>query len=279
MKPFEAILLNKAVKGGGGVVPSGSLSISANGTYDVTAFAEAIVAVGGEDRLELATSGALSNINVNVATVRSYAFANYPIDISVSLPAATRIEASAFYSASIVSFFAPSVTYLGSYALQKALRSQITEISFPQLLNVGAGAFANNYNGLEKIYAPLCSGLAASAFSGCFQLSDLTLAWDEIQTVPVYCFGNCYVLPEVHFSVVSAIYASAFVNCSKLESVYLYSNTVVSLNAANAFVNTPISKSSYLGYFGSVYVPSSLVASYKAAAIWSVYADRITAIV
>jgi hypothetical protein len=39
-----------------------------------------------------------------------------------------------------------------------------------------------------------------------------------------------------------------------------------------------MSISTLTGSFGSIYVPSSLVASYKAATNWAAYADRIRAI-
>ena len=41
---------------------------------------------------------------------------------------------------------------------------------------------------------------------------------------------------------------------------------------------TPMQSSSYLGYFGSIYVPASYVQSYKRAQGWSYYSSRITSI-
>ena len=50
------------------------------------------------------------------------------------------------------------------------------------------------------------------------------------------------------------------------------------LRNATAFNNTPIKFSSYLGYYGSIYVPAELVSAYQTASNWSEYADRFVAI-
>jgi len=44
------------------------------------------------------------------------------------------------------------------------------------------------------------------------------------------------------------------------------------------FSNTPIHLSTYLGYFGSIYVPASLLASYKTATNWATYSNRMVGI-
>ena len=56
------------------------------------------------------------------------------------------------------------------------------------------------------------------------------------------------------------------------------STTMTTLQNTNAFINTPISNSTYLGYYGSIYVPSSLVDTYKSATNWATYSDRIVGI-
>jgi hypothetical protein len=58
----------------------------------------------------------------------------------------------------------------------------------------------------------------------------------------------------------------------------LAGSSVVTLSNVTAFANTPISASSHLGTFGSIYVPASLVDAYKSATNWVTYAARITAI-
>ena len=46
----------------------------------------------------------------------------------------------------------------------------------------------------------------------------------------------------------------------------------------SCFYNTPITNSSYLGYFGSFYVPKSLLAAYVTDSRWGAYPSRFTTI-
>jgi len=93
-----------------------------------------------------------------------------------------------------------------------------------------------------------------------------------------YAFNGCTSLTSVDFPACTSIGSYAFLNCSSLTSLYLASISVASLTDNNAFYSTPMNDSSYLGYYGSIYVPASLIDSYKSAPNWSVYADRFAAI-
>ena len=72
------------------------------------------------------------------------------------------------------------------------------------------------------------------------------------------------------------ISANAFLRCRSLLSLYLLGTLVKPLANINAFASTPISNyTTYTGGVnGSIYVPSSLYASYIAANNWSTYAAR-----
>ena len=57
-----------------------------------------------------------------------------------------------------------------------------------------------------------------------------------------------------------------FFNCRKLSIVEVGTNlNYVCTISNNVFVNTPMTNSSYLGYYGSIYVPDSLVSAYQTA--------------
>lgn len=83
-----------------------------------------------------------------------------------------------------------------------------------------------------------------------------------------YAFGYCKSLTTVDLTNASAvtIAAGAFSNCTKIESLIIRSETMSTLSSTNAFNSTPISSGN-----GAVFVPSSLVATYKADAKWSQY--------
>ncbi len=118
------------------------------------------------------------------------------------------------------------------------------------------------------------------AFNNCNKLESLIIDFSNIEYIPAYTFNLCSNLSmALTFPKLSIIGSSAFYGCNKLSVLNLLSNSICILSNTSAFDNTPMSKSTYLGYYGSIYVPSSLVDSYKSATNWVTYAARITAFV
>ena len=101
---------------------------------------------------------------------------------------------------------------------------------------------------------------------------------DDVSAIGTSAFANCSALTTVSFPSCMFIGLSAFNYCSALTKAYFVGSSVPTLNA-NAFANTPMSVSTYTGTWGSIYVQSSMVAAFQAAANWSAYAARITAYV
>ena len=129
--------------------------------------------------------------------------------------------------------------------------SGITSLDLTGYTSIGGSAFRYCSN-LSSISIPNCSYIGENAFTSCYNLSSIDI--------------TC-----------SYIGAGAFSNCSKLESVYVLSTSIPTLSGSTVFQYTPLSQSSYLGYFGSIYVLSSLVDSFKTTQYWSYYSSRITA--
>lgn len=93
-----------------------------------------------------------------------------------------------------------------------------------------------------------------------------------------YCCYNCSNLEDVYNNEVSYMYGYTYNNCSKLSTIIMNGSNVPILNGASIFSNTPITNSTYLGYYGSIYVPNSMVDRYKTTSYWKSYASRITSI-
>lgn len=93
-----------------------------------------------------------------------------------------------------------------------------------------------------------------------------------------YCCYNCSNLEDVYNNEVSHMYGYTYNNCSKLSTIIMNGSNVPILNGASIFSNTPITNSTYLGYYGSIYVPNSMVDRYKTTTYWKSYASRITSI-
>lgn len=67
--------------------------------------------------------------------------------------------------------------------------------------------------------------------------------------------------------------------CSKLMTVDLRGiSSVPYLNTSSVFMYTPMLYSSYTGAFGSIYVPTSLLTSFKTATNWSKYSARFVGV-
>lgn len=100
----------------------------------------------------------------------------------------------------------------------------------------------------------------------------------EIQDNYVTTIGNnafqyCSALTTVDFPAATSIGDYAFYNCSNLTTLILRSGTMATLSSTNAFTGTPIASGT-----GYIYVPASMVDSYKAASNWSTFAAQFRAL-
>lgn len=205
------------------------------------------------------------------------AFYNCSSLTDVSIPQATSVGSSAFMNCNSLQIInLPNVSILYSNAF--AWCSALTTVDLPLCSLIGNSAF-ELCSSLKNINIPLANRFSAYAFARCPSLETVSFSCPSgYMMLYSYAFQSCTSLRMVSLTNVSVISAHAFGGCSRLESVYILGSIVGTFHAS-AFYNTPISNSTYLGYFGSIFVPESLVASYKSKAGWSVYSSRITAYV
>ena len=138
---------------------------------------------------------------------------------------------------------------------------------------IGPSAFrACSY--LSTVSFANCTTIGTQAFYGCSILSNIS--FPKCTTISSGAFYNCKILSQVSFpKCVSILGSNTFNYCSSLKSYYFMGTSVVNLANSSAFNSTTITNSTYLGTFGSIYVPTSLVATYKAATNWSYFSARI----
>ena len=294
----DGTITTGTASGGSAVIEA--LSVTQNGTYTaptgVDGYSPVTVNVsgGGEDKLHERLLNTLSGIvsYSDVTIIPSYAFANCSRIEGVDFPNVTTIYTSAFANCSHIetanfpkadyiytgAFWAckslitasfPSATSISTSAF--AYCSNLTEANFPVLKSVAAQGFAFCTN-LETANFPSATTIASSAFSSCKYLIDISVP--KVLYVSTNAFMMCSTLQTISLPSLSRMSSNVFNGCTKLESVYLLGSSVAS-GATNMFINTPIAVSTYLGYFGSIYVRTSLLASWQVKAQWSTYSARM----
>ena len=174
------------------------------------------------------------------------------------------------------------VTRIGSNAFQNCYL--LTKVSFPECKTIYSDAFNTCYGedldgwcyGLKEIDFPKCTYIGVRAFYNCYELSKVNIP--QCQRILASAFYSCWGIRELTLPVCSSIEGYVFTH-THLSKLVLPGSYVVKLGHYNAFTSTPMSfASNIVSTYGSIYVPASLVNTYKSATNWSVLADRITAI-
>lgn len=251
----------------GYIHPSGTLEVSKNGTYDVTEKASVKVSVPEreiilqdktvtENGIYTADNGydGLGSVTVNVASSGGGEDITKYVDI---------IQNTA------VNFEDSNITEVGQYAF--AYKTNLKTLSLPNLATSNTRVFSN-CNSLTSLSIPKMSGYTyqyMAAYCAALTSADVKQA----SYVSSYSFYGCAALTKLEFNRVTTIATNAFNGCTKLATLILRSTSVVSLGGTSAFTGTKIA-----GSGGYIYVPASLVDSYKSATNWSTYSSKFRAI-
>ena len=158
-----------------------------------------------------------------------------------------------------------SASFVASGALQN--NANIKTVNLPYATTVGDNAFYG-CNILSQVSLPVCSYIGGAAFYGCRSLSQVSLPL--CTKVMMDCFQDCISLSQLNLPVCSYIGNNAFQNCTSLSIITIGYSGVCSLTGSNVFNNTQITSST-----GSIYVPTSLVDTYKSANNWSYFSTQI----
>ena len=134
---------------------------------------------------------------------------------------------------------------------------------------VGKSAFVYN-SCLTTVDLPMCETVGDDAFKNCTSLQTVSLP--VCSNVSHYAFYGCFLLQTVSLPVCTSIKEGAFNYCTSLSVAYIGTgiDIVCVLGNSNVF--------SGCSALTSIYVPTSLVESYKAATNWTFYSDKIVGI-
>ena len=144
----------------------------------------------------------------------------------------------------------------------------IQTVNLPYATSVGGYAF-QNCGSLSQVSLPMCSRIGDFAFYSCYSLSQISLPVCSV--IGWVAFIYCSSLTKISLPVCSYIAGyQTFNNCSSLSMITIGYSSVCHLENSNAFNATQITSST-----GSIYVPASLVDSYKSATNWSYFSTQI----
>lgn len=145
--------------------PTGTLNISANGTYDVTNYASAEVSIGGQP-----TKGVV--------------FSNWDND---GYPT----EAQFVGMSTVPGYYFYSKNYTQYGTVYKSISSELKKIVLPQnLTSIQFYAF-NECLELEEIDLSNVTSLGEGAFLNCSKLKNITSLNNSLTNIPVSCFRSC----------------------------------------------------------------------------------------
>lgn len=150
---------------------------------------------------------------------------------------------------------------------------KLTRVSLPYCPELKNSVFSTCSN-LTEIHLPSVTAIGSNCFAACSMTS---LYMPFLSTIATggwgWNFSSTSTLQRVYFPLLTNLMNSDFSGDRNLTTVILGAPTVCTLAHTNAFNGTAIAAGT-----GYIYVPRTLVDSYKTATNWSTYANQIRAI-
>ena len=235
----------------------------------------------GEDTLVEALHNRVTSVSDDTLTsIRSYGLANMSSLTSVNFPNLQTINTYAFYNdynLVMDGWQFPAAKTIGNYAFRYCY-GLTGDVALPSTVtSIGQYSFAN-CDGMETFSASgAITTFGTYTFNGAsghiMALREchlphlgtgiaLNLNWGSATAA-----NACQHLEVCDIGNAKSIAANTFANCYKLQTLIIRRTSVTTLANVSAFLNTPMRGRDSLT--GKIYVPESLIESYKAAKTWT----------
>lgn len=240
---------------------------------DLTTAVSRLIESGGcgVDDIDDLLDGSIQTIsNSRVTKLRPSALARCSTLVSASFPAVTRAGDYAFQMCTaLTEVYLPELTSGGTALLEA---TNIATADFPKYAGSSSNRMLSQCKNLTSVNFPMLTKADANQFANCSALPEISLP--KVTEVYSSAFASCSALQRVEFGTAVGLYRDGiFAGCTSLTCLILRGSSVATLSYTSAFKNTPIE-----GGTGYIYVPSSLIDSYKTATNWVTFSDQFRAI-
>ena len=149
----------------------------------------------------------------------------------------------------------------GDSQIISLLDNTITEFNSGEITSLRNYAFAE-CTSLQKVFCPQVTVINTYAFSNCNGLLDAV--FPKCSSIGVRAFSGCTSVKKIELGgIIANIWNNTFANTSSLEALILRGTTAMNLATTGAFSGSSVATGT-----GYVYVPASLLETYKTKNNW-----------
>lgn len=235
-----------------------------------------------EDTLVEALHNRVTSVSDDTLTsIRSYGLANMTTLTSVDFPNLQTINTYAFYNdynLVMNGWQFPKAKTIGNYAFRYCYGLTGDVVLPTTVTSIGQHSFASCKN-IETFTAEgAITTFGTHTFAGASADHKMTVREIHLPNLGTSIalnlnFGSataanaCQYLEIVDIGKAKSIAANTFANCYKLQTLIMRRTSVTTCANVSAFLNTPLRGRNSLT--AKIYVPQSLIDSYKAASVWT----------
>ena len=243
VKSHELVSVNVPIPSGY-IKPSGSITITQNGAYNVTKKASAVVSI---PEREIALQDITIDTNGIYTADDGYdGFGQVTVEVAGSTNTESE-EVAGLLGNTMTVLDNSLVTTLRTRACQGA--TKLATVNLPMVTSLGSYAFYQ-CSGLISFHLPKLTSVSTQTWYSCTKLQHADCG--QLGNIPAQTFNACSALTEL---------------------ILRKTSSICTLSNVNGVNNSPIGKGT-----GYVYVPSALIDAYKTATNWSTFANQFRAI-